>query len=144
MDDRRQDAEHPGDRYETRDVQVRPIAIFTVGLIILTITVLLLLRWMFDVLETRHARFDVPRSPLVISPPPLPEPRLEVIPEQILRQLRAEEDAVLHSYGWVNRDTGVVRIPIDRAMLLLMERGLPARTEDRTLRTNDGAKKTEP
>jgi hypothetical protein len=144
MHDRRQGTNPLGDRYERRDVQVRPIAMLTVGLIILTIMVLLLLRWMFDVLETRHARFDVPRSPLAISPSPPPQPRLEVVPEHTLRQLRAEEDAILHSYGWVDRETGVVRIPLDRAMLLLMERGLPARTDDRTLRTDDGARKTDP
>lgn len=144
MNDMRQGAEPPDDRYEKRDVQVRPIIIFTVSLIILTITVLLLLRWMFDVLETRRARLDIPRSPLVITPPPPPEPHLEVIPDQALRQLRTEEEALLHSYGWVDRDMGVVRIPIDRAMLLLMERGLPARPEDRNAETEDGAKQTEP
>jgi hypothetical protein len=33
----------------------------------------------------------------------------------------------LSSYGWVDREAGIVRIPIDRAMDLLAERGLPAR-----------------
>jgi hypothetical protein len=40
-----------------------------------------------------------------------------------LRALRAAENAILEHYGWVDRDKGVVHIPIDRAMDLLAERG---------------------
>jgi len=40
-------------------------------------------------------------------------------------RLRANEDAVLNSYGWADRRAGTVRVPIDRAMDLLVERGLP-------------------
>jgi hypothetical protein len=36
-----------------------------------------------------------------------------------LRQLRAKEREVLHHYGWVDKNSGVVRIPIDRAIELL-------------------------
>jgi len=46
--------------------------------------------------------------------------------QEALRQ--AEEDA-LKSYGWVDRNNGVVRIPIDQAMKLTIQRGLPVRTE---------------
>ena len=58
-----------------------------------------------------------------------PEPRLEVVLDQVLQEVRADESAFLHSYGWVDRQAGVVRIPIDRALTLLLERGLPARIE---------------
>src|SRR5437762_1164629 len=44
-----------------------------------------------------------------------------------LKQLRATEDAVLTTYGWIDRKNGIVRIPIDRAMDLLLQRGLPTR-----------------
>ena len=44
-----------------------------------------------------------------------------------LRQLRATEDAALTTYGWVDRKNGIVHIPIDRAMDLILQRGLPAR-----------------
>ena len=42
-------------------------------------------------------------------------------------QLKAEQRAVLTSYGWLDKANGVVHIPIDRAMALTLERGLPAR-----------------
>ena len=35
----------------------------------------------------------------------------------------------MHSYGWVDQQAGVVRIPIDRAMELLAQRGLPTRPQ---------------
>jgi hypothetical protein len=54
-----------------------------------------------------------------------PKPRLEVKGSADLARLRAAEEADLNSYGWVDRSAGTVRIPIDRAMQLLLERGLP-------------------
>ena len=58
-----------------------------------------------------------------------PEPRLQTNPRQDLRDLRAARRRVLKSYGWVDKNAGVVRIPIDEAMKLTVERGLPARQE---------------
>jgi len=54
-----------------------------------------------------------------------PEPRLEPNPLEPREKMRAEEELALHSYGWVDKQTGAVRIPIDRAMDLIAERGLP-------------------
>jgi hypothetical protein len=34
---------------------------------------------------------------------------------------------LLEGYGWVDREAGVVRLPIERAMALVLERGLPTR-----------------
>ena len=46
-----------------------------------------------------------------------------------MRELRAKQQALLKGYGWVNRDAGVARIPIEEAMRIVVERGLPAREE---------------
>jgi len=80
--------------------------------------------WLFDYFAARTAQLDQPRSPLASSSPREslpPEPRLQVSPAQDLKELRAAEDAMLHSYGWVDQQAGVVRIPIERAMELLAE-----------------------
>jgi hypothetical protein len=53
-------------------------------------------------------------------------PSLQPLPARDLAQFRAEEDLALGSYGWVDKEKGIVRIPIERAMRLLEERGLPA------------------
>lgn len=54
-----------------------------------------------------------------------PQPRLEVKPGASLAEFRAAEDADLNSYGWIDRNAGTLRIPIDRAMQIILERGLP-------------------
>lgn len=56
-----------------------------------------------------------------------PGPRLQASPHDTLMIMRHEEDSVLTSYGWVNRDSGIVRVPIDRAMEMLIEHGVPSR-----------------
>ncbi len=56
-----------------------------------------------------------------------PEPRLQADPAGDLARFRAEEDAALTSYGWVDRARGVIRVPIERASTLLLSRGLPTR-----------------
>jgi hypothetical protein len=55
-----------------------------------------------------------------------PQPRLQTHPGHELARLRGRERRELNTYGWVDRDGGVVRIPIDRAMQLMVERGWPA------------------
>lgn len=59
-----------------------------------------------------------------------PEPRLQTNPRGDLLELRQKEDRILTSYGWVDRDAGIVRIPIERAMALTAARGLPSRPNE--------------
>ena len=54
-----------------------------------------------------------------------PEPRLEDDERTEINDFRYQQDETLSSYGWVDQNTGVVRIPIDRAMQLIVQRGLP-------------------
>jgi len=121
--------EPQGHRHEQSNVSIRPIAIFGVGLFVLAVVSMLLMAWLFGYFAARQARLDVPPSPLVDTHQLPPEPRLQVSPAQDWQKLRAAEDAVLNSYGWVDQEAGIVRIPIDRAIELLAERGLPVRNE---------------
>jgi hypothetical protein len=50
-----------------------------------------------------------------------------VAPREDAHRFHAAEDAVLNGYSWVNRDAGVVRIPIGEAMKLTLQKGLPVR-----------------
>lgn len=71
---------------------------------------------------------DTPPSRLASTLPARPpEPRLQDFPAQDLKEFRKREDETLKSYGWVEPNAGVVRIPIERAMELTLERGLPVR-----------------
>jgi hypothetical protein len=66
------------------------------------------------------------RSPLAVEAPP-PEPRLQTAPADDMAALRAREDSILHSYGWVDRAHEIVRVPIDEAKKKILEKGLPSR-----------------
>lgn len=55
------------------------------------------------------------------------QPQLLVNEPANLDQFRAQEHQKLTTYGWVDQNAGVVRIPVERAKDLLLERGLPVR-----------------
>jgi hypothetical protein len=59
--------------------------------------------------------------------PTPPAPALEAQSAQTLDRYRPIEEQKLNSYGWVNRSAGTIRVPIDRAMDLTAQRGLPSR-----------------
>jgi hypothetical protein len=64
----------------------------------------------------------------IISPDEIkkfPEPRLERNERIEINDFRLKEEQTLNSYGWADEKTGVVRIPIERAMQLVAQRGLP-------------------
>jgi hypothetical protein len=46
-------------------------------------------------------------------------------PAEDIRQFREREDQMLDSYGWIDRQNGVIRIPIEQAKQLILQRGLP-------------------
>jgi hypothetical protein len=55
---------------------------------------------------------------------------LQTNPRQDLAAFHAHERERLSTYAWVDRDKGVIRIPIERAIALLAERGLPGSASD--------------
>ena len=130
MDPTKQSApapDRPPAGYETSDVAIRGIVRFGIGLAVATAVVVVAMWGFFRVLLRREDRVDVPVPAMVAASlrRTPPEPRLEANPLEPRRRMRAREDAVLTTYGWVDRQTGVARIPIGRAMELLVENGLP-------------------
>jgi hypothetical protein len=83
---------------------------------------------LFRLLEARTRATEAGPTPVEAERPRTAEqklpplPRLEIDPRASLALLRAEEDSQLSSYAWVDKPAGIVRIPIDRAMDLMVER----------------------
>ncbi len=113
-----------GPGHETRDVSFRPIVLGGLALVVLVLVTMVAMRVLLGAYVRREARESPPASPLAgsygLTVPPAP--RLQTDPHGDLVRMRTEEADILSSYGWVDRDAGVVRIPIDRAMALLVER----------------------
>ncbi|MEI6669382.1 MAG: hypothetical protein WCP29_14615 [Acidobacteriota bacterium] len=123
--------------YETRDIKIRPLVVFIAGIAILIVFSFLVALWAFRLFSAQHAALDAqtPASSAARPAAPAladeqlqwPEPRVQSRPADDLQKLRTEEDAALTTYGWVDQKTGTVRVPIDVAMQLVLEEGLPAR-----------------
>jgi hypothetical protein len=119
--------EDTGAVVRNRDVATRGVLLSGFWLAVGMIAVALFVWGFFRVLERAQRREDKALSPLVaanLQRTP-PEPRLEPVPRAPRVQMRAEEDAILGSYAWVDKSAGTVRVPIDRAMDLIAQRGLP-------------------
>jgi hypothetical protein len=123
--------------HEVSDVNVRAIFIFCAGLFVLAVGVNALIWLMFQYFSGRESVRLSPAYPLATGQAARlpPEPRLQTNPRGDLQELRLHEDAVLGTYGWVDKAAGwvdkaagVVRLPIDTAMRLTLQRGLPARS----------------
>ena len=112
---------------EERDVRVSAVLWFGFWLFVLAIAVHLAMWGLFRLFAAQERAGQRELAPGVAASlrrTPA-EPRLEPLPLVPRQALRAAEDARLSSYGWVSRSGGVARIPVDRAMELIVEHGVP-------------------
>ena len=114
------------DGYERRDASVRALLIFAGSLALLIIVVLFAMRWTFDFLSAKEP-MGPPPTPFEDVRALPPQPRLQVQPHQDLMDFCRQELNTLDTYGWVDPQNGVVRIPVDVAMQKVLQQGLPAR-----------------
>jgi len=118
--------EQPRRGHETSDANIRNLIIFGVGLSLLVIAGLLggdaVLRFFIG-----HQELGPPASPFENVRTLPPEPRLQVSAPRDLKVYKAEQNEILNNYGWVDQKDGIVRIPIDQAMDILLQKGLPVR-----------------
>jgi hypothetical protein len=126
MDGSSRPGEHPRRAHETRDANIRNLIIFAVGLSLLVIAGLLVSGAVFHYFVS-HQGLGPPASPFENVRMLPPEPRLQVSAPKDLKQYQAAQGEILNSYGWVDQKAGIVRIPIDRAMDILLQKGLPVR-----------------
>ena len=127
--------------FEREDLGAKPILIFLLGLIIGCLLVALVLKGLYSYLDAYENRRQPVQSPLVQQTTAdtriveksdikkFPQPRLETDETTEINNFRMQEEVTLNSYGWVDQQAGIVRIPIDRAMTLLAQRGLPTRPQ---------------
>ncbi len=81
-----------------------------------------------DRFETKAERREPAVSPLAAPEQP-PPPLLQASPRLELRELQSRQQQLLDSYGWIDRERKIVRIPIDQAMKLVVEEGLPTKVK---------------
>ena len=115
--------------HETSDVSVSVVFGFGAALIISAIVIYMVVWGVFVFFSGRAVRRGSTgdRRTAAQEERLPPEPRLQTNPRGDLGALRAAEERALTTYGWVDRNAGVVRIPIEQAMKLTAKRGLASR-----------------
>jgi len=112
--------------YERKDVDVRALFIIAFLLLLSGIAIFIVVALMLHYFKVHEPSVTAAQANIPVTRArDFPQPRLLIKPGASLAELRAAEDADLNSYGWVDRNAGIARIPIDRAMQLLLEHGLP-------------------
>jgi hypothetical protein len=121
--------DNPDIVHEESDVNVRAILQYGIGLAAVALVVHVFLWWLLGFYERRNERGQTQAYPMAAGQQNRlpPSPRFQENPQQELQDLRAKQGAVLEGYGWVNKDAGIARIPIEDAMRMIVERGLPVR-----------------
>ena len=120
----------PDTGYETSDADPKPVVWFGVALAAMLVVTIAAMAWMFDYFTAREKQLDTSGSSLADTREIPKAPQLQVTPASDLTQLRAREQARLDGYGWVDRQQGLVHIPIERAMEMLAARSPPVRSSE--------------
>ena len=135
--------------YERRDIGVAGVLYFLLGLAFAGLIVHFIVTGLFSYLDKQSEAHQTPVSPLVTKAPAdtrhlppeyngrydeylnknFPAPQLEVDERNQLDKIRLDEEQTLSTYGYVDQKAGTVRIPIERAMDLIAQRGLPVRAQ---------------
>src|SRR5262245_32939356 len=125
-------ADGAGTLHEPNTINIPSVVMFLVALAAAVVVVALLTRGLLRYFDARKAQKAPPPSPLATEARLPPEPRLQGAPGSVsspaedIRQFREREDQMLNSYGWIDQQRGIIRIPIEQAKKMIEQKGLPA------------------
>ncbi|MGB8011353.1 MAG: hypothetical protein WCF68_07055 [Terriglobales bacterium] len=127
--------------FEREDLATRGVFFFMIGLAVFGVIVYFIIVGMYSFLDKYERGQMATASPLVTSKGAMSRvvtqadmdkafkdngaPMLEVNERGQMRDFLVNQETRLHTYGWVDEKDGVAHIPIERAMALIVERGLP-------------------
>jgi hypothetical protein len=109
-------------KYERKDVDARIIVYLCIAFCVCAIGIHFAIGALFNLYNTGQDSNNQMHTIASIQPP---LPRLQTDPAADLQNLRAKERLQLSTYGWIDRQSETVHIPIGRAVDLVVERGLP-------------------
>lgn len=121
--------DNPEVSHETADINVRGIVRFGIAMLAAAVVIHLALYWLLIYYNQREASRWAPFPFMERAEEPSPEPRLRVAPRADLTEMRNAETELLHTYGWIDRDRKIVRMPIEQSMEMIAKKGLPVRKQ---------------
>jgi hypothetical protein len=128
---------HAQEGFEQQDMTPQSVFTFLISLVVGGVLVYFVIWGFYHFMDARQRSHQPQPGPLVkqvetdtrtVSPDQItkfPQPRLEGNERVEIKDFRLKEEQTLNSYDWVDEKAGVVRIPIERAMQLVAQRGLP-------------------
>jgi hypothetical protein len=132
----------PNGGYERTDIGTRGVLYFLAGLAVAGVLAYFVVDGLYHFLDKRSEAEQAPVNPLVTNAPTdtrripkdypqgsFPNPKLEEDERGQLNDIRLTEEQTLSTYDYIDKQAGTVRIPIDRAMDLIAQRGLPVRAQ---------------
>ena len=128
-----QNFERPGAHGE-KDIEPKAFLWIGIAFVLAAVVIHFGIWGLFDAFRSSERAKDDPALSLVEQQrarepmnPVLQDGIESLTPVDEMRDWRNEEANRLEEYGWVDRENGVVRIPVDRALILMAQRGLPHR-----------------
>jgi hypothetical protein len=128
--------------YERQDIGAAGVLYFLLGLAVAGFLVYFIVDGLYHFLDKRSEAEQTPVNPLVTNAPQdtrripkdypqsaFPNPKLEEDERGQLNGIRLKEEQTLSTYDYIDKNAGTVRIPIDRAIDLIVQRGLPVRSQ---------------
>lgn len=113
-------------RFERRDASLRALLWIGAGIVAAAIIIHFALYGLYRVFNKSAARAGrIPATRKQAQPQTPDAPQLQVNPAADMKQFREQENQKLDSYGWIDKQKGAVRIPVEQAMKIIAERGLP-------------------
>ncbi|MGA7292174.1 MAG: hypothetical protein WBW53_15335 [Terriglobales bacterium] len=127
--------------YEREDLGTRSVFAFMIGLAVIGVIIYFIIVGMYSFLDKYERSQMATASPLVTSKRAMSRvvtqadmdkafknngaPMLETNERGQFRDFLLRQEDQLNSYGWIDEKAGIAHIPIERAMDLIVERGLP-------------------
>ncbi len=131
----------PEAEFEHEDLGTRGVFAFMIGLAVIGVVIYFIIVGMYSFLDNYERSQMLTASPLDTSKGAISRvvtqadmdktfkdngaPMLETNERGQFRDFLMNQEGQLNSYGWVDQKTGVAHIPIERAMDLIVQRGLP-------------------
>jgi hypothetical protein len=145
-----------GVEFEREDLSTRGVFGFMIGLGVTGIIIYFIIVGMYSFLDKYERSQMTTSSPLVTSPSVMSrvvtaadvektfkengEPMLEIDERGQFRDFLMAQEKELNSYGWVDENAGVAHIPIEKAMSLIVQQGIPVLPQSMTQSMTRGAK----
>lgn len=118
----------PQGKFEHSDADARPVFLYGLGLVLVLAVAMAVSAWVSQRM-TAKLRSGERANPLAELQQPPEGPALQAVPARELEEHRAWEERVLAATEWIDPVNQIVRLPVERAIELVLAEGFPVRKE---------------